>query len=210
MADSGTREQAAAPSRRRGAVLEHAIYQATLRELAGLGYNDLTMEGVARRAQTGKAALYRRWPSKKDLVFDALLHALPEAGEIAVSDSARDNLIAALTIMSGTLAGEVTYPGLDVMLEMLREPELRQAFNARVVEPRLRLVEAILHRAAARGELRVDADLPLIAQTGPALVIQTFLLTGTPPAAAELARIVDHVLMPLLAEPGRSESGSQG
>ncbi|MEU7749328.1 TetR/AcrR family transcriptional regulator [Nonomuraea sp. NPDC049158] len=208
MADSGTREQTATQSRRRGAVLEQAIYQATLRELTTLGYNGLTMEGVARRAQTGKAALYRRWPSKKDLVLDALLHTLPQAREITASNSARDNLIAALTIMSDTLAGEMATPGLGVMLEMLREPELRQAFGARVVEPRLRLVEAILHRAAARGELRADAELPLIARTGPALVMQTFLLTGMPPAAAELSRIVDAVLMPLLAEPGRSEGGS--
>jgi AcrR family transcriptional regulator len=209
MADSGTREQTAAQSRRRGAVLEQAIYQATLRELAAVGYNGLTMEGVARHAQTGKAALYRRWPSKKDLVLDALLHALPEARETAASDSARDNLIAALTIMSDALAGEAAHPGLGVMLEVLREPELRQAFGTRVVEPRLRLVEAILHRAAARGELRADAELPLIARTGPALVIQTFLLTGAPPAAAELSRIVDAVLMPLLTEPGRSEGSSR-
>ncbi|MFB4285636.1 TetR/AcrR family transcriptional regulator [Nonomuraea sp. MTCD27] len=205
MADSGTQEQTATQSRRRGAVLERAIYRATLGELATLGYNGLTMEGVARRAQTGKAALYRRWPSKKDLVLDALLHALPEPREITASDSARDNLIAALTIMSDALAGEMTRPGLDVMLELLREPELRQAFGARVVEPRLRLVEAILHRAAARGEIKAGAELPLIARTGPALVIQTFLLTGEPPAAAELSRIVDAVLMPLLTEPGRPE-----
>ncbi|MFG1709789.1 TetR/AcrR family transcriptional regulator [Nonomuraea sp. M3C6] len=201
MAGSRTREPTVPQSRRRGTELERAIYRATLQELAAVGYNGVTMEGVARRAQTGKAALYRRWPSKKDLVLDALLRVLPEAREIAPSGSVRDNLLATLTIMAGTLAGEAAHPGLGVMIEVLREPELREAFGTRVIEPRLRLIEATLHEAAARGEITAGAALPLIARTGPALVIQTFLLTGEPPARAELARIVDTILMPLLAGP---------
>ena len=55
-------------SRRRGEVLERALYEATLAELAEVGYGGLTMEGIAARARTGKAALYRRWCSKHDLV----------------------------------------------------------------------------------------------------------------------------------------------
>lgn len=60
-----------AASRRRGAVLEHAILDAALEQLSTVGWNGLTMEGVAAGAQTGKAAVYRRWPSKEDLVADA-------------------------------------------------------------------------------------------------------------------------------------------
>ncbi|MEV0382687.1 TetR/AcrR family transcriptional regulator [Nonomuraea sp. NPDC050643] len=201
MMASESREPAVAQSRRRGAALEQALYQATLEELAAIGYNGMTMEGVARRAQTGKAALYRRWPSKKDLVLDALLHALPEPREIASSGSVRDDLLAALTTMAGALAGEAAHPGLGVMIEVLRDTELRQAFGARVVEPRLSLLEAVLHRAAARGETSDNAVVPLIARTGPALVIQTFLLTGEPPETPELAQIVDTILMPLLTGP---------
>lgn len=198
MADIGGSQTAQRPTRRRGAALEQAIFQASLEELAATGYGDLTMEGVARRARTGKAALYRRWPTKKDLVLDALLHVLPDPREVSLSDRVRDNLLAALTVMADTLAGRTTYPSLDVLLQVLRVPELGTAFRAAVIEPRLSLVHSILVHAASTGEISSESATPLIARTGPALVVQTFLLTGQPPTAAEITDIVDTILIPLL------------
>src|SRR5258707_13730922 len=64
-------------TRRRGEVLERALYEATFAELAAVGYGGLTMEGIAARARTGKAALYRRWASQHDLGQAALPHAVP-------------------------------------------------------------------------------------------------------------------------------------
>src|SRR5882757_7053536 len=63
--------------RRRGAQLDDAIYQACIDELQENGYLGLTMDKIAARARTGKATLYRRWPSKVELVADALQHSLP-------------------------------------------------------------------------------------------------------------------------------------
>ena len=188
-----------ARTRRRGEALEHAIHRATLDELADAGYAALTMDGIARRAQTGKAALYRRWPGKRELVLDALLGVLPDPGEVASSASVRDELLATLTIMADTVAGRSRFPSLDVLLEVLRVPELRDAFASRVIEPRLRMVHDILRRGADRGEIDPGRISTLVARTGPALVIETFLLTGAPPPGGELARIVDTVVMPLLS-----------
>src|SRR3954469_15888522 len=84
--------QAAAP-RRRGAVLERAILDAALEQLSTVGWNGLTMEGVAARARTGKAAVYRRWPSKADLVADVLRAGLPPLGEIPDHGSIREDLV---------------------------------------------------------------------------------------------------------------------
>lgn len=69
-------------SRRRGEVLERALYEATLAELTEVGYGGLTMEGIAARAHTGKAALYRRWDTKCELVHAALVFALPPVPEM--------------------------------------------------------------------------------------------------------------------------------
>ena len=57
--------------RRRGATLERAIHEAVFTELADVGYAAFTIESVASRARTGKASIYRRWPTKQDLVLDA-------------------------------------------------------------------------------------------------------------------------------------------
>src|ERR1700761_9634198 len=90
-------QTASVRTRRRGKQLEDALYDATLAELAAVGYGGLTMEGIAARARTGKAALYRRWTCKHDLVQAALLYALPPLPEPRADRSVRDNLLAVLT-----------------------------------------------------------------------------------------------------------------
>src|SRR4029450_3670949 len=84
-ADPTTAPSCAPPhgrTRRRGETLERAIFDAVLDQLQTVGYVGLTMEGVATRAHTGKAALYRRWPRKEDLVVDALEHPLPSPTDL--------------------------------------------------------------------------------------------------------------------------------
>src|SRR5215469_10729252 len=97
-------------SRRRGEVLKRALYEATLAELAEVGYGGLTMEGIAARAHTGKAALYRRWASKHDLVHAALVFTLPPVPEPRSGRSARDSLLALFTAHRDVLAGKTTFP----------------------------------------------------------------------------------------------------
>lgn len=91
-----------APGRRRGPELERAILDAVLEQLGTTGWNALTMEGVASGAQTGKAALYRRWPSKADLVAEALRTRLPPLGRIADLGSVRADLYAVCVCGCGT------------------------------------------------------------------------------------------------------------
>lgn len=188
-------------NRRRGAVLEQAIYDATLAELAITGYVGLTMDGVAERARTGKAALYRRWASKRDLVLDALLRVLPDPQDHSPRGSVRDDLLATLMSITDILAGRTAFPGLTALTEMLGDPEFRTAFRARVVEPRLSLIQQILREGNARGEIRLPSDTALVTRVGPALVIQGVLLTGEAPPPSEIVRIVDTILMPLLGAP---------
>ncbi|MEO7262767.1 MAG: helix-turn-helix domain-containing protein, partial [Jatrophihabitantaceae bacterium] len=71
-ASSETSGEDSGRQRKRGVALERAIKDATLAELACGGYGSVTIESVAARAQTGKASIYRRWPTKQELVLDAL------------------------------------------------------------------------------------------------------------------------------------------
>ncbi|MCV7196106.1 TetR/AcrR family transcriptional regulator [Mycobacterium angelicum] len=183
-------------SRRRGEVLERALYAATLAELASVGYGGLTMEGIAARAQTGKAALYRRWASKHDLVQAALLHALPPLPEPRASRSARENLLAVFAAHRDVLAGKTDFPGLVIVSQLLHEPELRAIFADAVVAPRVKIVESILQAAVQDGDLDPATVTSLTARIGPALINQQFMLTGVPPNRRELALIVDTVIPP--------------
>jgi AcrR family transcriptional regulator len=183
-------------SRRRGEVLERALYEATLAELAQVGYGGLTMEGIAARAHTGKAALYRRWTSKHDLVHAALISAVPPLPDPRPGRSARDNLLAVFTAHRDILAGKTAFPGLDIMSQLIHEPELRAIFADAIVGPRLSIIESILRAAVGDGDIDPGTITPMTARIGPALINQHFLLTGVPPNRRELAMIVDTVIPP--------------
>ena len=183
-------------SRRRGQVLERALYEATLAELAEVGYGGLTMEGLAARAHPGKAALYRRWCRKHDLVHAALVYALPPLPELRSGRSARENLLTIFTAHRDILAGKTNFPGLDVVHQLLHEPEMRTIFADAVVCPRLKIVESILDAAVDDGDLDPATVTPLTARVGPALINHHFLLTGEPPNRRELALVVDTVIPP--------------
>jgi AcrR family transcriptional regulator len=175
-------------------VLERALYEATLAELAEVGYGGLTMEGIAARAHTGKAALYRRWASKHDLVHAALVFALPPVPEPRSGRSARDSLLTVFTSHRDVLAGKTLFPGLDTIHQLLHEPEMRMIFADAVVIPRLQIVESILQNAVEAGELDAATITPLTARVGPALINHHFLLTGEPPNRRELTLVVDTVI----------------
>jgi AcrR family transcriptional regulator len=188
-------------SRRRGEVLERALYEATLAELSQVGYGRLTMEGIAARAHTGKAALYRRWASKHDLVHAALVFALPPVPEPRAGRSPRDALLTLFTAHRDVLAGKTAFPGLDTIHQLLHEPEMRIIFADAVVGPRLKITESILEAAVEAGDIDRATLTPLTARIGPALINHHFLLTGEPPNRRELALVVDTVIPPRAAEP---------
>jgi AcrR family transcriptional regulator len=181
-------------TRRRGKELENALYEATLAELAAAGYGGLTMEGIAARARTGKAALYRRWSSKQALVQAALHYALPPLPEPRADRSARENLLTVFAAHCDVLAGKTTFPGLAIMGQLIHEPELRAIFADAVVAPRLRIIESILQAAAVNGEIDSAALTPYTARVGPALINQQLVLTGAPPNRRQLMHIVDTVV----------------
>jgi AcrR family transcriptional regulator len=181
-------------SRRRGEALEHALYDAALEELEDVGYGGLTMEGIAARARTGKAALYRRWSTKQALVRAALQYALPPMPEPRPDRSARDNLLAAFSAHCDVVSGKTAFPSLASMGQLIHEPELRTIFADAVVAPRLRIIESILQTGERNGEIDAGMLTPLTARVGPALINQHLMLTGAAPNKRQLVRIVDTVI----------------
>ncbi|EUA73239.1 transcriptional regulator, TetR family protein [Mycobacterium xenopi 4042] len=69
--------------------------------------------------------MYRRWPSKRALVQAALLYALPPLPEPRADRPARENLLAVFTAHCDVLAGKTAFPGLDIIGQLVHEPELR-------------------------------------------------------------------------------------
>src|SRR3954470_7175464 len=152
----------AAPQRRRGAALEDAIRQAAFDELSAVGYTAFSVEGVAARARTGKASIYRRWPTKQELVWDALSAVLPDpvdSGPSAYDDSV--TTVEALYEVARTIAKVITSPAGDVVraikCEAMTDPELARLVDERFQAPRRAAMLALLQRGVERGEVRPGA-----------------------------------------------------
>ena len=184
------------PRRRRGDVLVDAIFAATLDELAAEGFAGLSIERIAERARTGKASIYRRWPSRLDLVLDALDSALPQLDEVPDTGSTREDLLivlrliaAAMSSRAGGAARACLAPGTD--------DELTGAIRERLLPGRKAAMLEVLRRGVARGEVRAEALTQRIAETGPMLLQGELTQRGAITDEAVVA-IVDEILLPVL------------
>lgn len=187
-----------AATRRRGEDLEAAILDATLDLLAEHGVGALTMEGVAAAAHTGKASVYRRWPSKEDLLVDAMNRALPPIAELPDTGSVRGDLIALLRVMLAAINSRTGCVIQSFMFDNSVDKALVEQVKKRAMEPRQRMLIDVLERGRERGEVRADAVNPRTAEVGPALIVHQYLMHGPPVPDAFVVQLVDEVLLPLL------------
>src|SRR4030095_12989493 len=185
-------------TRRRGETLDRAIFDAVLDQLQTVGYVGLTMDGVATRAHTGRAALYRRWPRKEDLVVDALEHALPSPTDLPDHGNVRDDLLDLLRRMTAIVNSPAGCALQCLMSETERDESFARLLHERVKEPRKRMFLDLLTRGAARGPVRPTGAAQLGSEVGPALVMQRFLAEGAPVPDDYVVSVVDDVVMPLL------------
>jgi AcrR family transcriptional regulator len=61
-----------APGRPRSVHANQAIIDAIVDLLVSGGYREVTIEAVAARAGVAKTTIYRRWPSKAEMVVEAI------------------------------------------------------------------------------------------------------------------------------------------
>ena len=185
--------------RRRDHTRDAEILDAALEVLAETGYDGMTMDMVAARAQAGKATVYRRWSSKSELVVEAIaclkkndidLEHVPDTGTL------RGDLVAMIrphTIEDGEKKLQVM-AGITSMLA--RNPELVDAVTAAIVEPRAALNRMLMRRAIDRGEIAADTDLDTLAMIMPSMSSYRVLILQKPVDREFLLSLIDGVLLP--------------
>ncbi|MFJ5234309.1 TetR/AcrR family transcriptional regulator [Kitasatospora sp. NPDC088391] len=189
-----------APQRRRGKALEAAIFEAALEQLTSGGFARMTMEGVAGAAQTGKAALYRRWASKADLVMDALATAMPPPTDIPDLGSAEAELrhvIAAYVAVMGSPIGAAVRT-LMGELDHERAEFFKGFLHDRVVGPTTEGILGILRRGEARGDVRRGAAVPAVADVLPAMLLYRAKFCGGLVDEAFGADLLEQILLPMI------------
>jgi AcrR family transcriptional regulator len=184
-------------------VLREAVFDAALAEIAEKGVRGATMDGIARRAGTGKSALYRRWPNVRALAMDVFLTTMQQQLPADAPDtgSLRDDLLVGLDRLATALDGDLGVVLRELVSEAAHDPALGQEFQERLGTHKETELIAIIQRAMARGEIPVHPIDPTVLQVPAAMVVHRLVITGHPPTQAELAHILDVVILPLLRVP---------
>ncbi|MCB5180236.1 TetR/AcrR family transcriptional regulator [Streptomyces antimicrobicus] len=189
-----------AVGRRRGPELVQAILDSALDQLSTVGWNGLTMEGVAAGARTGKAAVYRRWSSKADLVAEVLRAGIPPVGEIPDQGSVREDLRVLCRGMRDAMYSRSGQALRSVLHECDSESASRfhELIRSVVTEPSARHVKSLVRRGIERGDVRPDATGDYVADVIPALMMYRSKVCGSEWTDAEIVEMLDQVLVPLL------------
>jgi AcrR family transcriptional regulator len=185
--------------RRRGEALESALLDAVWAELADRGYDELTIDAVATRAQTSRAVLYRRWPGKPELVLAALAHqaktepvARPDTGSL------RGDVVALLreanTVRPRLVAQLLTRLGAFYTDAGTNLAEL----SAYVQGGRDAVLYEMIERAVARGEIQPGQVSGRVARLPVDLFRHELLMTLRPVADGVIEEIVDDIFLPLV------------
>ncbi|MCF2528807.1 TetR/AcrR family transcriptional regulator [Yinghuangia soli] len=136
-----------------------AVLAAAIELVEELGYQAVTIEGIANRADVAKSTIYRWWKSKALLVLDGYRTAVGQRMPEPDTGSLAGDLTAFATALYGVSEHPLRVRTLrGLMAEAQLDPAFAQPFRE-WVESRRAVVLTLLTRGAERGELPADADL---------------------------------------------------
>jgi AcrR family transcriptional regulator len=185
------------PGRPRNEDADRHIIAATLRLLAEQGYDRTSMEAVAAEAEVTRATVYRRWPSKPELVC-AALSAYPEDAYAAEPHDVRGFLVHMLSAFrDGVQACDGVAICSSLYLNRHEHPEMLEEFRRTIVEPRMERMASVLEAAIASGGVREGIDVEMVVSMLFGAGIQR-MLTGHTLSSEWPQRAVDAV-WPLLS-----------
>lgn len=158
------------------------------------GYHAVSMEAVANAAAVGKQSLYRRWPRKPLLVFDAAFGGPigDRAFEVDTGSLAGD-IAAVLSDLDRLFAHRATTDVMrGILADALGEAGTLQQLRERFMWPRLHLLDALIERGRARGEVRPDVTVQNVADAILGAVLGHYLIIGRSSGtfASDLAGLV--------------------
>lgn len=172
-----------------------ALTRAFFEEWAQTGYRALSLERVAKRAGVGKAALYRRWSSKRDMAVELLqatglkLTAIPDTGNL--TDDIRQILLSLRRTFRHPIIRRILP---DLHAEMARTSELSAEIRSTLQYERRERAKLIVDRAIARGELPIDTDHEMANDVFASILYWRMIVTGGRVDRAQIDKMVDFIV----------------
>src|ERR1700736_1587393 len=172
---------------------EAELLAVTLRLLQEHGYDRLTLDAVATTARASKATVYRRWPTKAELVLAAFIEGIRQAAVPPDTGTLRGDLLhlgELICQQAHQHAGTVR----AVLVEVSRNPALNDAFQHQFIDQRKALIHHILQQAVDRGEIDDAAIIDELWDLLPGYLIFRSIVPSRPPTHRTVQALVDDVI----------------
>ncbi|MDT5151458.1 MAG: hypothetical protein QOI01_3191 [Mycobacterium sp.] len=192
--DGSTRRTTGAQRGPRSQQVVEKVREATVAELARVGFPGLTIEGVAKAANVNRTTIYRRWPSKGALLLAVLEPGLERFDQDPDTGSLGGDLLALMLVMAERMAlpeGQAVHRAVGSTSDELKD--LVDTVNARGLGAFRRAFD----RAGARGEVGPTDDTEMIVYLAFFGVVLWRETRQRPPTEEECRRILRVVLAPL-------------
>jgi AcrR family transcriptional regulator len=176
---------------------EAELLAVTLELLQEHGYDRLTLDAVATMAHASKATLYRRWPTKAELVMAAFVEGTRQIAVDPDTGTLRGDL---LRLAESICAHVSTHAATirAVLVEVSRSPELDAMLQEQFLDQRKALMAHVLAQAVDRGEIEASAITEDLWDVLPGYLIYRSVLTCQVPSSGTVQDLVDNVLIPSL------------
>ncbi|HEY1840425.1 MAG TPA: TetR/AcrR family transcriptional regulator [Mycobacterium sp.] len=176
---------------------ETELLDVTLQLLQEHGYERLTIDAVAAKARASKATVYRRWPSKAELVLAAFIEGCRQVAVAPCTGTLRGDLLRLGEVIRqhvGQQAGTIR----AVMVEVSRHPALHDAMQSQFLDQRKALIQEVLRQAADRGEIDHAVIRDELWDLLPGYLIFRSIMPNRPPTEHTVQALVDDVIIPSL------------
>jgi AcrR family transcriptional regulator len=181
---------------------EAELLAVTVRLLQQQGYERLTLDAVAAAARASKATVYRRWPSKAELVLAAVIEGAREVSVAPETGTLRGDL---LQLANKICEHARTHASTmrAVMVEVSRNAALQEAMQHQFLDERKTPIDHALRQAVERGELDPAAITEDLWDLIPGYLIFRSIWSARPPTRRTVQRLVDDVMIPSLSRRSR-------
>jgi AcrR family transcriptional regulator len=179
---------------------EAELLAVTLRLLQEHGYDRLTVDAVAATARASKATVYRRWPSKAELVLVAVSEGIRQAAVPPNTGTLRGDLLrlGELVCQQGRLHASTMRA---VLVEVSRNPTLNSVMQHEFVDQRKPVIDQILQQAVDRGEIDAAAINDELWDVLPGYLIFRSIVSARTPTVDTVRGVVDDIIIPSLTRP---------
>ncbi|MFI9380394.1 TetR/AcrR family transcriptional regulator [Kutzneria sp. NPDC052558] len=170
--------------RPRDPAIDDAALQACRDLLVEVGWDKLSMVAIADRANVGRPALYRRWPSKTHLVFEAVFSWQDDPTPVDDAPTSTEWIRRSFAYTQNLFARPEVRAALPGLMASLRDhPDRQSALWKEFGLPGLSTLESLL-RAEGSATPAIDAQATMVMVIGACLV--TSLLGGSSPVLDRL------------------------